>query len=1054
MSSPELDFAELYCLTNYSFLQGASHPDELVLRAAELGYRALAITDEASVAGVVKAWRTLRTEQLDLKLIIGAHFHYQSDTLVLLAPDQAAYQQLCQLITRTRRRCTKGRYQLLTTDLQQAGHCFCLWQPGNLSNAQTRLRQFRACFPGGFWVLVNNLLTDQSQQRMQQTLALAEKESVPAVCGNEVLMHSPKRKDLQDALTAIRYNQTLEQTLPQLKPNAENHLRSRNKLRSLYPDALLAETLAIAERCTFSLSSLSSLSYRYPKDVLPGQYSAEAYLRLLVRQGAKRRFPQGTTPKIEADIEKELRLIREKDYEHYFLTVYDIVRHARSRGILCQGRGSAANSVVCYCLGITEVNPLEASLLFERFISTGRSDPPDIDVDFEHERREEVIQYIYQKYGRKRAALAATVIIYRAKSALRDLGKAMDLDLNQLEQRIANYGWRYRSRDWVNEIIDEGIGLSQQRLGLFKQLLTELQGFPRHLSQHVGGFVITEGVVADLVPVENAAMADRTVIQWDKDDLEAVGLMKVDILALGMLSAVRKTFDSIRDHHHQSLRIQDIRRDDPNVFRMIQQADTVGVFQIESRAQMNMLPRLKPTCYYDLVVQVAIVRPGPIHGDMVHPYLKRRTGKESVDYPNPALKPILERTLGVPIFQEQVIALAMTAADFNADEANELRKSMASWKKTGHISLLRDKLTTNMKHNGYPETFISRINRQIEGFGEYGFPESHAAGFALIAYISSWLKYHYPAAFCCALLNSLPMGFYSASQLVQDVKRHGVEVLPIDINLSDWDSHLVQHNGSSAIRLGLRRVKGLSKEAAQSLLQNRPCSGYTRIAALEHLPDLTRKDLDALASANALQSISGNRFQARWQTTALRHQNSLLSEAFDTHQIPMALPEPDALHNLREDHRSQGLTLGPHLIELLRQAKALPNTCSANQLLGLAKTEQSRLQRLSHTHGLMQPDRVRIPIQVLGVVVNRQRPKTSAGVTFVTLEDETGNINVIVWLQTAQTYMRVLTTEPLILVTGLLEKAMDNDVVHVIAERIEGLSDLAEGVELTSRDFH
>lgn len=1052
MSTPPLEFAELFCLTNYSFLQGASHPDELVLRAAELGYKALAITDEASVAGVVKAWRTLRTEQLSIKLIIGAHFHYEGHTLILLAPNQVAYQQLCQLITRTRRRCRKGEYQVIEDDFgDRLDQCFCLWQPSGQADDAEQLRRYRSYFPKGFWVMVNNLLTDQSHQRMQQALELAQAESVPAVCANAVLMHSPQRKDLQDALTAIRLNQSLDQALPHLKPNAENHLRSLNKLRSLYPEALLAETMKIAQSCNFNLSCLG---YRYPKDVLPGQYSAEAYLRLLVRQGAKRRFPKGLTPRIEADIEKELKLIREKDYEHYFLTVYDIVRYARSQGILCQGRGSAANSVVCYCLGITEVNPMEASLLFERFISTGRSDPPDIDVDFEHERREEVIQYIYQKYGRKRAALAATVITYRAKSALRDIGKAMGLDIHQLEQRIANYGWRYRSRDWINEIIDEGMGLSQQRLSLFKRLLSELLGFPRHLSQHVGGFVITEGAVADLVPVENAAMANRTVIQWDKDDLEAVGLMKVDILALGMLSAVRKTFDYIRDHHRQAVRIQDIRRDDPDVFGMIQQADTIGVFQIESRAQMSMLPRLKPRNYYDLVVQVAIVRPGPIHGDMVHPYLRRRIGTEKVDYPNPALKPILERTLGVPIFQEQVIALAMTAAGFNADEANELRKSMASWKKTGHISLLRDKLTTNMKHNGYPDTFISRINRQIEGFGEYGFPESHAAGFALIAYVSSWLKYHYPAAFCCALLNSLPMGFYSASQLVQDVKRHGVAVLPVDINHSNWDSHLVDHQNSSAIRLGLRRVKGLSLEAAQSLLQHRPETGYSTIAALEHLPSLTRKDLDALASANALRSISNNRFQARWQTAALRHQDSLLSEAFRTDQVPFNLPEPDDLHNLREDHRSQGLTLGPHLVQLLREAKALPNTCPSNQLLSLAKTEQERLQRLARTHGLNQPDRVRIPIQVLGVVVNRQRPKTSAGVTFVTLEDETGNINVIVWLQTAQTYMRVLTTEPLILVTGLLEKAMDNDVVHVIAERIEGLSELAEGVELASRDFH
>lgn len=1053
MSAP-FPYAELHCLTNHSFLRGASHPEELVWRAQELGYRALAITDECSVAGVVKAWRVITTHELPLKLIIGSEFHFDGQCVVLLAPDMAAYSQLCHLITRARRRCEKGDYRVTEADFSQSlDHCLCLWVPRHSDDDDARLLRFKSYFPDRCWVLVENLLTNTGYDEARASQRLADQCGLPAVCGNNVHMHHPDRKTLQDVLTAIRHNMTLHEAMPLLFPNAEHHLRSFNKLRSLYTEAQRVETIRIADRCRFTLDELQ---YRYPKDVLPGQYTAPEYLRLLVRQGAKRRFPEGLTEELETTIERELAMIREKGYEHYFLTVYDIVRFARSQKILCQGRGSAANSVVCYCLGITEVNPKEASLLFDRFISSGRKEPPDIDVDFEHERREEVIQYLYRTYGRKRAALAATVITYKRKSALRDVGRAMGLNIDQLNQKIANYGWRYRSQNWIDEIIDDGLGLSEHQIGLFKTVLGQIYGFPRHLSQHVGGFVLTEGVVADLVPIENATMADRTVIQWDKDDLEAVGLMKVDILGLGMLSAVRKTLDLVREHHGETVKIQNINRADPDVFHMIQQADTVGVFQIESRAQMNMLPRLKPKVFYDLVVQVAIVRPGPIHGDMVHPYLKRRTGKEKVEYPNPALIPILERTLGVPIFQEQVISLAMTAANFSSEQANELRRSMASWKQTGHISQLRDQLTTNMKANGYPDAFIQRINRQIEGFGEYGFPESHAAGFALIAYLSAWLKYHYPAAFCCALLNSLPMGFYSASQLVQDVQRHDVTVLPIDINASDWDSTLEWHQGDSAIRLGLRRVKGLNEAAGHSLVHHRPEVGYASIKALENLPDLTTGDLDALASANAFQHLTEHRHQARWETSALRLQTPLLTDAFEeTLPEGFDLPAPDAWANLVEDYDSQGLSLGPHLMSLLRESRKIPNTPSANALLDLVRNEQARLSRLAQEQGLKTPDRVRLPVQVIGLIVNRQAPKTKTGVTFVTLEDETGNINVVVWRAQALAFMRTLTTEQLVKVTGLLEKAWDNDVLHVIAQRLEGVNDVAEeGPDIRSRDYH
>lgn len=1053
MSAP-FDYAELHCLTNHSFLRGASHPEELVWRAHELGYKALAITDECSVAGVVKAWRVIRSHKLPLKLIIGAEFRFDGQLVVLLAPDMTAYSQLCQLITRARRRCEKGDYRVTGHDFSHAlDHCLCLWLPRQAEDDEDSLRRFKTYFPDRCWVLVENLLTNTGYTLARHARTLADACGLPSVCANNVHMHHPGRKTLQDVLTAIRHNLTLTDALPHLFPNAENHLRSFNKLRSLYSDEQRAETMRIADRCRFTLKELE---YRYPKDILPGQYTAQEYLRLLVHQGAKRRFPEGLDAEIGKTIEKELAMIRFKGYEHYFLTVYDIVRYARSQNILCQGRGSAANSVVCYCLGITEVNPKEASLLFDRFISEGRNEPPDIDVDFEHERREEVIQYLYRKYGRKRAALAATVISYKRKSALRDVGRALGLNIDQLNQKIANYGWRYRSQNWIDEIIEDGMGLSDHQIGVFKSLLNQIYGFPRHLSQHVGGFVLTEGVVADLVPIENATMADRTVIQWDKDDLEAVGLMKVDILGLGMLSAVRKSLDLIRHHQGETVKIQDIDRTDARVYEMIQRADTVGVFQIESRAQMNMLPRLKPEKFYDLVVQVAIVRPGPIHGDMVHPYLKRRVGREKVEYPNPALIPILERTLGVPIFQEQVISLAMTAANFTSGEANELRRSMASWKKTGHITQLRDKLTANMNANGYPEGFIQRINRQIEGFGEYGFPESHAAGFALIAFISSWLKCYYPAAFCCALLNSLPMGFYSASQLVQDVQRHGVTVLPIDINASDWDSILEGPRDHPHIRLGLRRVKGLSEDAARSVVRHRPAQGYQRIKDLERLPDITTGDLDALASANAFQNLTDHRHQARWEASALRLQAPLLTDAFDE-SLPdqYELPAPDAWANLVEDYDSQGLSLGPHLISLLREERRIPNTHPASALVGIARSEQTRLTRLAREQGLKTPDRVRVPVQVIGLIVNRQAPKTKTGVTFVTLEDDTGNINVVVWRQQALQFMRVLTTEQLVKVTGLLEKAWDNDVIHVIAERLEGIGDVERNEPvISSRDYH
>lgn len=1043
----DIAFAELHCLSNFSFLRAASHPEELIIRAAELNYRALAITDECSVAGVVRAWRAIKQEKLDIKLIVGAEFYLDADIIVILATNRKGYAELCQLITRTRRRAEKGQYQVFLNDFtsKSLSQCLCLFAAKKPTHVNATLNHLKQHFKNRLWLLAENLLDNDDDKKAVAIQQLAELHDLPIVASSHVLIHQPQRKMLHDCLTAIKNNLPIEKVRHLIKPNAENHLRSRKKLSSIYPLAWLLESHIIAEQCHFELDSIA---YNYPTDTLPGQYTATEYLRLLVNQGAQRRFGKHVEERIQQTIEKELAFIASRRLEHYFLTVYDIVRFARQQNILCQGRGSAANSVVCYCLAITEVNPQEASLLFERFLSESRSenDPPDIDVDFEHERREEVIQYIYKKYGRKRAALAATVITYRRKSALRDVAKALGLDIDQLDQKIANYGWRYRGKEnWVDELIDDGLGLSAYQISVFKQLLNEILGFPRHLSQHVGGFVLTDGVVADLVPIENASMKDRTVIQWDKNDLEALNLMKVDILALGMLSAVRKTLEYVNQFQQIPLRIQDIDRTDSAVFGMIQKADTVGTFQIESRAQMNMLPRLKPACYYDLVIQVAIVRPGPIHGDMVHPYLRRRQKLEPVDYPKEELKPVLERTLGIPIFQEQVIQLAMVAAGFSAADADNLRRSMASWKKTGHISVLREKLTEKMLNNGYPPHFVERINQQIEGFGEYGFPESHAAGFALIAYVSCYLKYYYPAAFCCGLLNSLPMGFYTASQLVQDAMRHNVSVLPIDINHSEWDSVLTGDTQQPNIRLGLRRVKGLNEAAGLSLLLHRPSGGYRTLQDLETVPGLNKGDIEALASADALNQIAGHRFQARWQATALNMQHDLLSGAFEADDVE--LNAPDEFEDIVEDHNSTGLSLRKHIYKLLRDKKLLPETPCANEILAIAQEAQRK-----NKHN--PKDKIKVPIVVSGLITNRQMPKTAAGVTFLTLEDHTGNINLIVWLQTMQKHMKILTTEKLVLVRGMLEKSPDNDVTHIIVEDVKGLSQLLGDLTMQSRNYH
>src|SRR5438477_5678183 len=806
-------YTELHCLSNFSFLRGASHPEELVERAKALGYAALALTDECSVAGAVRAH--LAAKEVGLKLVVGSEFALADGLkLALYATDRESYGDLAQLITRGRRNAKKGAYALTRDDIAALGsRCPALWFPSldlradDDATARAQARWMADIFNGRGWIAAEVVARAGDRLRLERLTALSRDSALPLVAAGDVHMHVRARRALQDTLTAIRLKKTLADCGYALFPNGERHLRSRAKLATIYPQDLLTETLALSERCTFSLDELR---YEYPEEIVPPGETPSSYLRKLTDEGLARRYGDRVPQDIRELCDHELALVSELRYEPYFLTVHDIVAFARSENILCQGRGSAANSAVCYALGITEVDPARISTLFERFISRERNEPPDIDVDFEHQRREEVMQYVYKKYGRDRAALAATLITYRPKSAVRDVGKALGLDLAQVDRLAGIFAWWDGRAINPARIREAGFDPDNPVIARLVALTGELMGFPRHLSQHVGGFVIARGLLERMVPVENAAMPERTVIQWDKDDLDALGLLKVDCLALGMLSAIRRALAMISQRDGRGLKMQDIPPEDPSVYAMIQHADTIGVFQIESRAQQSMLPRLKPKTFYDLVIEVAIVRPGPIQGGMVHPYLKRRQGLEPATYPSDAVKKVLERTLGVPIFQEQVMQLAIVAAGFTAGESDRLRRSMAAWRRKGGLEKFEQRLIDGMAERGYSEAFARQIYQQILGFGEYGFPESHSASFALLVYISSWLKHYEPAAFCGALLNSQPMGFYAPAQLVADARRHGVEVRPVDVTVSEWDCTLE----GTALRLGLCMVKGLTEAGA------------------------------------------------------------------------------------------------------------------------------------------------------------------------------------------------------------------------------------------------
>ena len=1032
------DYAELVSRSNFSFLEGASHPEELVEQALILGYRALALTDRDGVYGVVRAHQRLRDierrggleeQKVDLdsfRLIVGASVTLSDrPPLVLLARNRRGYGNLCALLTRGRRRAPKGESWLEASDLEPfiSGLSAILPSPGQGDEGEKTVRWAHDLFGEELSLGVARHLLPGQETQLRETVRLGKTLEVPLVAVGDVLYHTPSRQPLQDVLSCVREGCTLREAGLRLQPNAERHLHLPGEMIERFADLpeAIRRGVEIAERCTFSLDELR---YSYPSEILPeGFDDAMVYLRLLVREGARWRYPEGVPTGVRAQIDHELELIDRLDFPHYFLTVYDLVRFARGRDILCQGRGSAANSAVCFVLGITAVDPARSKLLFERFISEERGEPPDIDLDCEHERREEMIQYLYQRYGRNRAALACTVICYRARSALREVGKVLgysEKEINGVAKGVLHsLGGEITPQLFAESRLDP----DEARNRLYGILTRQLVGFPRHLSIHVGGFLLSEDELSRIVPIENATMKDRTVIQWDKDDLDALRLLKVDVLGLGMLTCIRKTFELIKLHEGKELTLASIPPEDPAVYDMICQADTIGVFQIESRAQMTMLPRLKPRCFYDLVVEVAIVRPGPIQGDMVHPYLRRRNGEEPVVYPHPELKEILGRTYGVPLFQEQVMRLAVAVADFTPGEADELRRAMGSWRRTGRMGELTHKLLEGMRQNGLKETFAQQILQQIKGFAEYGFPESHAASFALLVYASAYLKRHHPAPFICGLLNSLPMGFYPPRLLISDLQRHGEAIRPVDIQRSDWDCTLEPYHDSRgrkrlALRLGFRQIKGMRSAAGAAIEEARLRGGvFTGLGDLQRRARVDRGVLEHLASSGALQSLIAGRRDALWAVRGLAPTaDDLLQDVEPTDSGEVDLPHATPLEEVVADFRTLGLSLRSHPLELLRPSLTGRKALAARELLDV-------------------PDGRRVT--VAGIVVARQRPMTASGTVFVSLEDETGISNVVIWPSRFDRFRKVAARSALLLVSGQLQRT--GIVAHVIASHIEEL---------------
>lgn len=1073
-------YAELHCISNFSFLRGASHPQELVRRAYDLGYQALALTDECSVAGVVRAHTALREylefarrleeeqpqhrRERPFQLLFGSEFDLGDARLVAIARDLEGWGGLCEFISIARMQSPKGEYDVDwdRSNFALLSGCEVLFAPRRDPGAPlaidtlcARLAQAKGWFGDSLWLAVELPQLQDDDLWLASLREAGERCGVPLVAAGDAHMHARSRKRLQDLLTAVRLGRTVADCGFALQGNAERHLRLRVRLGEIFPHDLLAATLDVARRCSFDLASIG---YNYPRETLPPDLTPTQALRVLVHEGARRRYPQCVPLKVRLLLRKELALIAECKYEMFFLTVHDIVRFAEERKILCQGRGSAANSVVCFCLGITAMDPMHSQPLLERFISKDRrNEPPDIDVDFEHERREEVIQYIYGKYGRERAAIAAVVISYRTRSAIRDTGKALGIPDALVDAFAKDHHWFDDKLD-VTRLRDlariTGCELGEHEATLWMEMCWQLMGFPRHLSQHVGGFVLTETRLVRLVPVENASMKDRSVIQWDKDDLEDMGLMKVDVLALGMLTALRRCLDLRNALRGTQWALRDIPDEDPATYEMIRRADTVGVFQIESRAQMSMLPRLKPRTFYDLVVEVAIVRPGPISGGMVHPYLRARERRDrglAITYERssrergakPRLQKALERTLGVPIFQEQVMEISMIAAGFTATQADSLRRAMAAWTRKGKVNTFHQQLVDGMLANGYTLEFAERIFKQIEGFGEYGFPESHAYSFALLAYKSSWLKCHEPECFLAAMLNSQPMGFYAPAQLVQDAQRHGVVVLPVDVSHSDWDAKLEScpvlgsdSNSPPRVRLGLRQVAGLGEAGGRSIVEARLLGPFRSVEELVRRAGLGVKDINALAAGDALVSLAGHRRQQVWEASAQRRAPALLENAPIT-EDPLDLPPSPEGEEILFDYDALGLTLRRHPLALLRDRLQRRQVLTAAQLDALP-------------HGRH--------VLACGIVTVRQRPGTAKGTMFVTMEDETGPINVIVWPAVLEDQRDALLRARLLAVEGTWQRDTKTGglVRHLVAEKATDLTRLLGrlGGRNASRDFH
>ncbi|OXI69796.1 error-prone DNA polymerase [Burkholderia sp. AU28863] len=1063
------DYAELFCRSNFSFLHGASHADELVERAAKLGYRGIAITDECSLAGAPRMHVAAKAK--GLPLVIGSYFDVTPDEvapgqdpgpgafgLVLLAQNREGYGNLSELISWRRMESPKGTYRLTSRMLsrppEKFAHlrgmpdCFAILVPAYPVRAavlDAQVAWFRATFGERARLGLVQLQRALDGVQRDEIREAGKRRGVRIVALGDVTMHKRSCKPLQDVMTAIRVGMPVSECGYALAPNAEQHLRWRKRIAELFSPNEMAETCAILDACDVDLGKLR---YEYPDEIVPKGLTPTCYLEQETFAGAAGRYPNGIPEKVEKQIRYELDLIAQLKYEPFFLTVYDIVKYARSQNILCQGRGSAANSVVCYCLGITEVDPDQSTTLFERFISAERGEPPDIDVDFEHQRREEVIQHIYKKYGKDRAALAAAVSTYRPRGVLRETGKALGVDPMLVDRVAKGHRWFDGSRDLLQQFASTGLDPDTPLIRTWAELAGRLLNFPRHLSQHSGGFVISRGKLTRLVPVENAAMDGRRVIQWDKDDLEALGLMKVDVLALGMLSALHRAFDlrtawrGPPEPDGEPFTLKHIPQDDKATYDMICRADTVGVFQIESRAQMSMLPRLKPRHYYDLVVQVSIVRPGPIQGGAVHPYLQRRrivAGEEegAVTYPSDALREVLIRTLGVPIFQEQVMQIAIVAAGFTPGEADDLRRAMAAWKRKGNLEKYQDKIISGMLERNYTREFAEQIFEQIKGFGEYGFPESHAASFAKLAYASSWLKCHEPAIFLAALLNSQPMGFYPPSQLVQDAKRHRVKVLPIDVTQSNWEAALEAlpdqppPHGQPAVRLGLSLVRGLGEAAARRIEAARTAGPFDNVDSLARRAQLERRDLEALAAANALATLAGHRRDALWQAVAAAPERDLLAAApIDEVEQP-ALGAPSEADDILADYHTTGLTLNRHPVALLRPALRAQRLSSAAEL---RDRPDGRLAR------------------ACGLVIARQMPGTAKGVMFMTLEDETGCVNVIVRPELLARQRRETLDSRLLAASGVWQVV--SDVRHLVAQHFEDLTPLLGGLRTSSREFH